>query len=97
MSLDRSKLQVVRELANGCLQARCPACAAIGQDRKGEHLVVYPDGRFGCVLHPGDPGWLHRKAIWEAVGERKRRPPVVLKFTVREKVEGLWAKNDESK
>ncbi len=85
MSLNLENLSVSRRLPDGTLVARCPACAADGQDRKGEHLVVYPDGRFGCVAHPGDAGWLHRKAIWEAVGERKRRPPVVLKFTVREK------------
>ena len=85
MSVDLQKLTVSRRLADGTDVARCPACAAIGQDRKGEHLVVYPDGRFGCVLHPRDAGWLHRKAIWEAVGERKRRPPLILKFTVKPK------------
>lgn len=91
MSLDVRRLRVSRRLEDGTVVARCPACAAGGQDRKGEHLVVYPDGRFGCVLHPGDAGRLHRKAIWEAVGERNgkpnfgRRPPVVLKFTIREK------------
>ena len=85
MSLDVRKLTVSRRLEGGTVVARCPACAAVGQDRSGEHLVVYPDGRFGCVVHPGEAGWLHRKMIWEAVGERKRRPPVVLKFTVKEK------------
>ena len=85
MSLDLLKLAVSRRLEDGTVVARCPACAAGGQDRKGEHLVVYPDGRFGCVVFPGDAGWMHRKVIWEAVGERKRRPPLVLKFTVKEK------------
>jgi hypothetical protein len=46
---------------------------------------VYPDGRFGCVVHPGEAGWLHRKAIWDAVGERKERPRLVLRFTVKKK------------
>lgn len=85
MSLDVRRLAVARRLEDGSILARCPACAAERKDRKGEHLVIYPDGRFGCVLHPGDAGSVHRKLIWEAVGERKRRPPVVLKFTVREK------------
>jgi len=85
MGLDLRRLKVSRRLEDGTVVARCPACAAEGQDRKGEHLVVYPDGRFGCVAYPGDGGWLHRREIWAAVGERKRRPPVVLKFTVREK------------
>jgi len=37
MSLDRTKLQKLRDLVNGGLQAQCPACAEAGQDRKGEH------------------------------------------------------------
>jgi hypothetical protein len=83
--LDVQKLAVSRRLEDGTSVARCPACAAVGQDKSGEHLVVYPDGRFGCVVHPGEAGRLHRKAIWEAVGERKQRSPVVLKFTVKKK------------
>lgn len=85
MSLDVRKLAVSRRLEDGTVVGRCPACAAVGQDRSGEHLVIYPDGRFGCVVHPGAAGWLHRKAIWEAVGERKLRPPLVLKFAVKKK------------
>ena len=85
MSLELRKLTVSRRLEDGTVVARCPACAAGGQDREGNHLVVYPDGRFGCVVHPGEAGRWHRKLIWKAVGERKRRPPLVLKFTVREK------------
>ena len=85
MSLDLQRVKVSRRLGNGTVLARCPACAAGGQDRKGEHLVIYPDGRFGCVLHPGPAGTQHRKQIFEAVGERKRRPRPVLKFTVKEK------------
>jgi hypothetical protein len=85
VSLDLRKLTVSRRLEDGTVVARCPACAASGADRKAEHLVVYPDGRFGCVANPGDAGWMHRKQVWEAVGERKRRPPVVLKFTVKAK------------
>lgn len=85
MSLDIRKIRVSRRLEDGTVLARCPACAAGGQDRKGEHLVVYPDGRFGCVLHPGDGGSVHRKMIWEVVGERKPRLAVVIKFSVRPK------------
>jgi hypothetical protein len=85
MGLELRKLAVSRRLADGTVIARCPACAAVGQDRHGEHLVVYPDGRFGCVVHPGKSGWLHRKTIWSAVGEQKPRPPLVLKFTLKPK------------
>ena len=66
MSLDISKLEKVRELAGGLVQARCPACAEGGHDRSGEHLRIYPDGRFGCCVHPKDGE--HRKRIWALAG-----------------------------
>src|SRR3954471_10944743 len=68
MSLDRTKLQKVRELASGGLQAQCPACAEAGQDRKGEHLRISPEGKFGCCVFPGDRE--HRKRIFALAGER---------------------------
>lgn len=66
MSLDVAKLEKVRELAGGMVQARCPACAEGGNDRSGEHLRIYPDGRFGCCVHPKDGE--HRKRIWALAG-----------------------------
>src|SRR3974390_37687 len=66
MSLDVAKLEKVRELAGGIVQARCPACAEGGHDRAGEHLRIYPDGRFGCCVHPKDGE--HRKRIWALAG-----------------------------
>jgi len=54
VSLDVRLLEKVRELASGIVQARCPACAEGGSDRAGEHLRLYPDGRFGCCVHPKD-------------------------------------------
>ena len=71
MALDVSKLEKVVELASGALRARCPACAEGGGDRKGEHLLIYPDGKFGCCAHQGDCE--HRKRIYALVGERVRR------------------------
>jgi len=84
MSLDTAKLEKARELAGGIVQARCPACAEGGGDRKGEHLRAYPDGRYGCCVHPKDSG--HRKRIFALAGERKpgtftlrlKTPPAVL-------------------
>ena len=67
MSLDRTKLQKVRDLANGGLQAQCPACAEVGQDRKGEHLRISPEGKFGCCVFPGDRK--HRSRIFALAGE----------------------------
>ena len=69
MSLDVSKLEKVRELAGGIVQAQCPACAEGGNDRSGEHLRIYPDGRFGCCVHPKDGE--HRKRIWALAGVRQ--------------------------
>jgi hypothetical protein len=69
MSLNVAKLEKVRELAGGIVQARCPACAESGNDRSGEHLRIYPDGRFGCCVHPKDGQ--HRKRIFALAGNRQ--------------------------
>ena len=67
--LDLAKLEKPRKLAGGIVQARCPACAEGGHDRTGEHLRIYPDGRFGCCVQPKDSD--HRKRIWALAGLRK--------------------------
>ncbi len=69
MSLDRTKLQKVRELGSGGLQAQCPACAESGQDRKGDHLRISPEGKFGCCVFPGDRK--HRSRIFALAGEHQ--------------------------
>src|SRR6266850_5248547 len=71
MSLDPSKLQKVVELGEGVKRARCPACAESGSDKSGQHLRIYPDGKFGCCVHPGDVE--HRKRIYALAGERGQR------------------------
>jgi hypothetical protein len=71
VSLDASKLDGVRELGNGVVQARCPACAEGGHDKSGEHLRIYPDGRYGCCVYPKDPE--HRKRIHALAGERSQQ------------------------
>jgi hypothetical protein len=70
MSLNLHKLEKVRDLGNGMVHARCPACAEGGHDRTGEHLRIYPDGRFGCCVHPKDRE--HRKRIFALAGDRQR-------------------------
>src|SRR5512137_983968 len=82
MRLDIGKLEKARELAGGIVQAGCPACAEGGGDRKGEHLRIYPDGRYGCCVHPKDGE--HRKRIFALAGERGKLPfPSPGTFTVR--------------
>lgn len=66
MSLDIKRLENVQTKTSGKIIARCPACAVNGGDEKGEHLVVNTDGRFGCVVHPGDKS--HNKTIFAFVG-----------------------------
>src|SRR5689334_13836033 len=71
MSLDLDKLEKVVDLADGSKRARCPACAEAGQDRKGEHLRISSDGRFGCCVFAGDRE--HRKRIYALAGELERQ------------------------
>jgi len=78
VSLDPKKLEKVMELAGGGFQARCPACAESGQDRKGEHLRIFPDGRYGCAVHPGER--YHRRRIFELAGQRERHRIQVFRF-----------------
>lgn len=54
---------------DGKIEAQCPACAAAGADSTGNHLVVYPDGKYGCVANPDDDA--HRKFIFKLVGQRE--------------------------
>lgn len=72
MSLEISKLENARERGDKII-ARCPACAEHGRDEKGEHLVIMPDGRFGCVVYPGAAGKEHRKEIFALAGKRQTR------------------------
>jgi hypothetical protein len=69
MSLNLSRLERVIDQADGGKQARCPACAELGHDRKGEHLRIYVDGRFGCCVHPKDRE--HRKRIFALAGDSR--------------------------
>jgi putative DNA primase/helicase len=60
--------------------ARCPACAEEGRDKSGDHLVIQPDGRFGCAVHGGIEGHAHRRRIYELAGQAsgtERMRPVV--------------------
>jgi len=66
MALDLTRLERVRGTAGGKTTARCPACGEDGGDRKGTHLVIFPDGKFACAAHPGDGD--HRKRIAALAG-----------------------------
>lgn len=66
MKIDLSKLENVAHKPGGAIEARCPACAEGGHDGQGNHLIIYPDGKFGCVANPKDKD--HNKAIIRMVG-----------------------------
>ena len=85
--LDLNKLEKVHRYGRRHI-ARCPACAEGGGDRKGEHLFIGKDGRFGCVQFPGPDGTQHRKRIFELVGIRDKKP-------VRN-TNGAWPTLDEA-
>ncbi len=77
--LDTTRLENPRQ-RGAKMTARCPACAEQGQDTTGEHLVIQPDGRFGCALHGGPKGHGHRRRIFELAGQAsgtERMCPVV--------------------
>lgn len=72
MSLDLSRLANVHQRGNRII-ARCPACAEQDHDAKGEHLVIMPDGKFGCVTCPGAAGKSHRQRIYALAGDVSTR------------------------
>ena len=65
MSLDLSKLEKVNQEGHK-IEAQCPACFEKGEDKTGNHLVIYGEGPYGCVKYQDDD--LHRKRIFELVG-----------------------------
>jgi len=78
VSLEVSKLENLRVCGSKTI-ARCPACDEAGHDQKGEHLVINADGRFGCVIYPGNSAEAkqHRKRIFAQSGDREIKPLIV--------------------
>lgn len=79
----------------------CPACREDGRDNAGNHLVLWPDGRFGCVCNPGDAGHDHRVRMAELAPELcgssggPRRPRVDFeeeKAAIQAGWDALWVK-----
>ena len=73
MKIDTSKLKnakTVQKDGKPAIVARCPACSEQGLDHTGDHLIIYEDGRFGCVVHGGAEAACqdHRKRVFQLVG-----------------------------
>ena len=77
MPLDLSELENVKQ-RGGKTIARCPACAKEGRDKKGEHLVVGTNGKFACILYPGEQGKEHRRLIFQMVRNKQATLPDTL-------------------
>ena len=65
MSLDLSKLENLHTETDKTV-GRCPACAEKGRDKNGDHLVIYPDGKYTCVAENTPK---HRKDIFRLAGK----------------------------
>jgi hypothetical protein len=50
--LDFAKLSSLAPRKDGSYNARCPACAEQGRDTLGNHLIIFPNGSFACVIFP---------------------------------------------
>lgn len=92
MSLDTSKLEKVKNKGSQVL-AQCPACFESDHDHKGEHLWINAEGRFGCVLNPGDSGKAHRKRIFQLVGDKTQLRALKISDFQIEKVDGCQSPN----
>lgn len=97
MSLDKSKLESLCEKGDKWT-ARCPACGEKGGDNRGEHLVLYPDGKFGCVAHQGDP--THNKRIWRLAGDHSQRSgspsfPIPPRVNIRISPHRYWSGQED--
>ena len=70
MSPTCSKLNNVMERGDGSVVAQCPACAALGRDSKGCHLVVYSTGAYGCIAYSGnsEEARAHRREVARLAG-----------------------------
>jgi hypothetical protein len=69
ISLDPARLENVKQREDGSIRAACPACRAEGSDKSGDHLLIKPDGKFGCATHKDDGE--HRKKIFALAGRAK--------------------------
>ncbi len=73
-ALDPAKLTMISPRPDGSYNARCPACAELGRDATGKHLIVFPNGAFSCIIFRGHSGLdiTHRKRIVQlAAGTRE--------------------------
>jgi hypothetical protein len=83
--IDIARLEKLRRHGRK-ITARCPACAAEGGDRAGNHFFQNTEsGQFGCAKHPGDTE--HRREIFRLVGIVGERDPLADREWRRQRVQ----------
>lgn len=65
-TLNPKLIQNAKTGDDGKIVGGCPACSEKGHDGKKNHLVVYPDGGFGCIAQKGNKD--HNRRILELIG-----------------------------
>lgn len=91
MPLDPARLQKVKPTSDGGAIARCPACAQTDDgDSHGQHLRLWPDGRYACAAHPGDRA--HRQLIWQLAGDREASGPLPGRVRFERARDDAWAR-----
>lgn len=73
MSLNIEMVSKLRRRHDG-YTGQCPACAEQGHDRKGEHLKIWNDGHYRCIMDPDGAGSAHSSRIFALIGIRGANP-----------------------
>ena len=68
MSLDRRKLENVKDRADGGYDAQCPECSKVGKDTDGDNLRVWADDSYKCIVG------CDAKAIFALAGSKDSLP-----------------------
>jgi len=68
VSLDRRKLENVKDRADGGYDAQCPECSKVGKDTDGDNLRVWADDSYKCIVG------CDAKAIFALAGSKDSLP-----------------------
>lgn len=68
---DITKLNNLKRNSDGSIQCACPACQSQNRDKTGEHLRIYSNGAFSCVI---DKSRAHNKTIFTLLRDPNADP-----------------------
>jgi hypothetical protein len=98
LSLDLERLENVKHLGGGGIRAACPACRAADSDKSRDHLLIQPDGKYGCAVYPKDHE--HRSQIFRLAGNGfspNQSHPAVCKKPITPRIKASGADFDWKK